>query len=525
MLNPKSLFLFLLLIFTLTFILQVKTDIITETDSPNLNNWKDLINTSMILNNIAQLASDKCEGRFPGTTGDIQAQNFLSNQLSSNNGVPFFDDSNSMIQPFTLPVWTRPVSVNLSINGQYLNYLDEYAEITYTGTTSASGPREIVFTGYGITSDSYDDYFGKDLTGKIALVSSGRPNWVSSEYAFTGWKVWNAANSGAEGLIIVRHPSQNSGFKKSSPSILGFNKNIGTFVANRTVIDQHLDFSTWINDLDSFIDGNTAYRGDKSRFTGITASMEIEVEYKQNVQTGNVVAKFPGVSDKMIIISAHYDHLGKATTGEIYRGSDDDASGVAVVLEVARVLNSYLADYQLQKTIVFALWGAEEIDLVGSDYFVNNLPMSKDVIDLNIQLDMVGAGPSDGYLEINGGDILPENIKSNLQLAADTAEIKNLDLDNPHSRSDHMSFINKDVPAVMFFWDNITKHENYHTVNDQMGDLNEEVLEKVTKMVVGYLIDHEKVVQDSSISSDTVTGFPTLIGTIAIFVIVIRRQR
>jgi Zn-dependent M28 family amino/carboxypeptidase len=291
------------------------------------------------------------------------------------------------------------------------------------------------------------------------------------------------------------------------------------------VIDQHLDFTDWIKDLDSSIRGKAHYRGIKSQFTGITATMEIEVEYKENVQTGNVVAKFPGVSEKMIILSGHYDHLGKAPTGEIYRGSDDDASGVAIVLEVARVLNSYLADYQLQKTIVFALWGAEDIDLVGSDYFVKNLPMSKEKIDLVIQLDMVGVGPSDGYLEINGGDILSENIKSNLQSAAATAEIKTLDLNLPHGGSDHVSFMNNDIPAVMFFWDNITKHVNYHTVNDQIENLNEEVLEKVTKMVVSYLIDHEKVVQESSITSNIVTGFPALIGTITIFVVLIRRQR
>ncbi|MHA1989704.1 MAG: M20/M25/M40 family metallo-hydrolase [Candidatus Hodarchaeales archaeon] len=509
----------------MAFILPVNAGIITGTDSPNLNNWENFVNSTSIINDITQLASDECEGRYPGTTGDVQAQNFISNQLASVNAVPFFDDSNSMIQPFTLTEWARPVRVNLSIEGHYLNYLNDYVEATFTGATSAPNPSEIVFAGYGISTDSYDDYYGKDLTGKIALVVRGRPDWVDSEYAYTGWKSWTAANHGAEGLIMVNHPSQNSGFKKSSPSVEGFNKDMGIFLANRTVIDQYLDFSNWVNDLDSFINSNTAYHGEKSLFTGLTGTMEIVTEYKQNVQAGNVVAKFPGKTDDMIIVSAHYDHLGKATTGEIYRGADDDASGVAIVIETARILSNYLTDYELQKTIVFALWGAEEIGLVGSKFFINNLPMSKDKIDLVIQLDMVGVGPTDGYLEINGGDLLAENVKTDLQSAAVTSAIGSLDLDLPHGGSDHVSFLNNDIPAVLFFWDNISEHKKYHTVNDQIEDLNEEVLVKVTKMLVSYLIDHEKVVQDSSISSDTVTGFPALLVTIAVFVIVIKRQR
>jgi Zn-dependent M28 family amino/carboxypeptidase len=138
---------------------------------------------------------------------------------------------------------------------------------------------------------------------------------------------------------------------------------------------------------------------------------------------------------------------------------------------------------------------------------------------------MVGVGPTDGYLEINGGDLLAENVKTDLQSAAVTSAIGSLDLDLPHGGSDHVSFLNNDIPAVLFFWDNISEHKKYHTVNDQIEDLNEEVLVKVTKMLVSYLIDHEKVVQDSSISSDTVTGFPALLVTIAVFVIVIKRQR
>ncbi|MHA1984849.1 MAG: hypothetical protein ACW967_10865, partial [Candidatus Hodarchaeales archaeon] len=109
---------------TFALVLPINASIITENDSPNLNNWENLINTSLILDDISYLASDECEGRFPGTIGDIQAQNFISNQLTSVNAVPFLEDTNSLIQHFTLPVWTRPIKVNLSINDQYLNYLN-----------------------------------------------------------------------------------------------------------------------------------------------------------------------------------------------------------------------------------------------------------------------------------------------------------------------------------------------------------------------------------------------------------------
>lgn len=451
--------------------------------------WATQIETESMMDDIAELSSKNYQGRFSGSKGDILAQNYISNKLNDSNILPIF--SNSYFQNFTLPHWSQPTDVNVTIGNNQLKYLTDYVEATLTGESNITTPTEIIFCGYGIETNMFNDYGGVSVVGKIVLVSTGGPPFVPYEYKYTSSKVNKAMEHGAIGLIIAQHPSEVTPFKKSTATEYGFQKNMATILANRTAIDQYINFTALINDLDAHISDYPNYSGEKSSITNKFGTMQILIDYKANVPSINILGQIKGNTDSYIIISAHYDHLGVTATNNYYPGADDDGSGVAVVLELARILSAYNSQNRTNKNIIFAFWSSEELGLIGSDYFVNHLPIQAEKIALVLHLDMIGVGPSDGYLYIDGGALLPTKTQSSLQKAGIKAGIPNLKLTDLEGGSDHVSFAYLGRPAVMLFWDNIASHVNYHTILDKSSDINPEVLKKVSLFIINYLFDYE----------------------------------
>lgn len=451
--------------------------------------WVALIEIDSMIEDITELSSENYQGRFPGSKGDILAQNYIFNKLNDSNIIPLIP--NSYFQNFSLPYWSQPTYANVTIENNQLQYLTDYVEATLTGESKLNTSTEIIFCGYGIESNLFNDYDGVYVTGKIVLVSTGGPSFVPYEYKYTSSKINTAVAHGAVGLIIAQHPSIGTPFKKSTATEYGFQKSIATILANRTTLDQYINFTSLINNLDAYVSDNPNYSGEKSNTTGKFGTMNILINYKENMPTVNILGQIKGDSDSYIIISAHYDHLGVTATKNFYPGADDDGTGVAVVLELARILSGYSSQNKTSKNIIFAFWSSEELGLIGSDYFVNHLPIQAEKIELVLHLDMVGVGPSDGYLYIDGGAMLPTKTQDSLQKAGTKSGISHLELTDLEGGSDHVSFTYIERPAVMLFWDNIASHLHYHTINDKSSDINPDVLKKVTLFILNYLFEYE----------------------------------
>ncbi|MHA2298354.1 MAG: M28 family peptidase [Candidatus Hodarchaeales archaeon] len=474
----------------------------------NGDSWVQQVDTSRMLADIEVLASDQYKGRFIGTLGDEMTQDYINNQLAELN-VSAMTSRDDFKQPFDVSPWviaTNPI--NLIIDGQTLVYGEDYIELTFSGNSSITS--EIFFAGYGISTYDYDDYSDIDVTGKIVVVSRGTPEGVSYEYGYYSAKAKTAHEFGASGLIAFRHPNTGSDtFRKGTVTPYNFAPDMGTLSANRTSLERiGLNVSEWINDLDTSLSSGISYQGSKSRGTGINATMEVTVQYKQKAESANVIAKFQGInsgeSDRAIILSAHHDHQGENLEGEVYPGADDDASGVAVVLEVARVLDYLYDRYNFQKSVILALWGAEEIGLYGSYHYVNNPLFPLERTDLVIQHDMVGLGPVDGTLYVEGGSYIPSTMMEDIHQAATVhGKIQNV-LATGGGGSDHIAFLDNGVPGVMFFWDEISEHPYYHTPGDTVDLIDPEVLEKVTMTTLGYLIDSSILVEDQSVATEFV---------------------
>jgi len=211
----------------------------------------------------------------------------------------------------------------------------------------------------------------------------------------------------------------------------------------------------------------------------------------QEVREGlspNVVGRLAGVRDEYLALTAHYDHLRPAETGEdrIFNGADDNASGTAVVLELARRFGARAAARSRAScSLLFVAFTAEELGLLGSRFFVEHLPVEEDAVLGNINLDMVSRGEEDLiFCEAGEGS-------ERLLGAARTANERLGELrvrfgEHPEwlSQSDQFSFLRAGIPALYF---GVEDHEDYHRVSDHADRILPELAARVGRLVEGIV--------------------------------------
>ncbi|MFX1512340.1 MAG: M28 family peptidase, partial [Promethearchaeota archaeon] len=477
-------------------------------------NWINQVDGNRMLTDIQVLASNQFGGRYPATEGDELTLNYLNYQLTGLNASPL-TNRGDFRQPFNVTPWVMPIApIDLTIAGETLVYGKDYVELAYTGNSSVVTPTEIVFAGYGIFSSTFNDYRDLDVSGKIVLVCRRTPpgGEVDPYHGYFSVKAYAAYLRGAMCMIVVEPPW--SGTDKAVKGTLtsdGFIPDMGSLSANRTSLEQlGLNISDWINEVDTAYNSTGSYFGSHSRYTGINATLEVRSAYRANAESANIIAKFQGTetgsSERAFIISAHHDHLGASPVGSIFYGADDDASGVAVVLEVARVLNGLYKNNNFRKTVIIAFWGGEEEGLIGSRHFTYTEPLFPlQQIDLVIQHDMVGVGPVDGKLRVGEGYHFPAVVEDIDQVALEYGNIQEVIVSE--DASDHLAFLEKNVPAVNFFWDDLENHPYLHTTQDTADLITPEILEKVTLTTLGYLIDSQNllITDSSTMPSDSST--------------------
>lgn len=198
----------------------------------------------------------------------------------------------------------------------------------------------------------------------------------------------------------------------------------------------------------------------------------------------NVVAMIPGqgtLASQIVVLGAHYDHLGYGgpgsldpdSVGVVHNGADDNASGTAALLETARILNRRVAPEQ--RTLVFVAFTAEELGLLGSDYYVKHVTQPIDSTFAMVNFDMVGRLRENKLVAIGTGSApeLPQLLDSvNTGYGLGVSPV-----DDPWGRSDHSSFYGAGVPVIHFFTDN---HEDYHRTTDDWNTINVEGIQRVS---------------------------------------------
>jgi Zn-dependent M28 family amino/carboxypeptidase len=371
-------------------------------------------------------------------------------------------------------------------NSRTLEPERDFVPFNFSSTGAAEG--EVVFAGYGITAPEYhyDDYAGLDVKDKFVLIfrhepQEGDENSVFNGKSFTSHaqfasKASNAKMHGAKGIVLVndmhQHAADEDRFEKLQ-NTLGLDSAGIFFVqvkfeeAERMVAPAKKN----LREIAAAIDRDLK---PQSFALPAEARVKLEVDIQRDIRTvHNVAGYLPGQTDEYVVIGAHYDHLGLGGPNSLapdqfgtpHHGADDNASGTAGLLELARY---FASQPKQQRGILFLAFTGEELGLLGSNHYVNHpeLPLSKAVAMIN--LDMIGR-MQDSKVHVSGmgtGSTLKKTIdeigpKYDLNLV--TAD------QGGYGPSDHMSFTLKQVPVLFFF---TALHKDYHRPSDTWDKIN-----------------------------------------------------
>lgn len=438
--------------------------------------------------NIYYLASDSLKGRQSGEEGNNLAAKYIREKFEK-AGLQLMYDAG--FQSFSLVAEAELEEGNtLAVGDRSFEAEKDFLPYAFSANTTVEAG--VVFAGYGIQVDrdtlKWDDFGTADVNGKWILVLQGdpdldNPNSPYLEFSSERSKGLTASDKNAAGLILVAGPKFSEEDKLSD---LFFDKNSSRFsipviqVTRALANDILSGTGETIESLETKINEN---HSGLSLVTDASVKASVNVVLKEE-ETQNVVAMLPGtdpvLKDEYVVVGAHFDHLGMGGPGSgsravdtiaVHNGADDNASGVAAVIELAEKM---AAEKVHRRSIIFVAFSAEEMGLVGSKAFTNNAPVETEKMVTMFNFDMVGRLDTSLNAVSVGGtktaieteDILNET-NTGFTLAFSGEGI---------GPSDHASFYLQDIPVIYF---STGAHSDYHTPQDDAELINYEGEKKV----------------------------------------------
>jgi aminopeptidase YwaD len=491
------------------------------------------ITAGELSDHVAFIASDALGGRYTGTTGIAEAEEYIADTFAAMGLSPLPGEKD-----FFLDFELRAVSYDqkrtlLTINGAAHTLGEDFKPFSFS--SEGESEAEVVFAGYGITAPEYDydDYEGLDVEGRIVLVMRHEPDESGSTGRFEGkrhtshayfrTKAKNAAAHGAVGMLLYTDPLHHiadddmrirpvyefastgaggdtqgsTGRRGSRATGIQVADGFIAFHISRGVAGTLLpgmDLQTVQKEVDLGKGVSDIPRGDASM--PLVHIGQFADPIGQIVKARNIAAFLPGTNPKKsewIVVGAHHDHIGSfpGDGDTIYNGADDNASGVAGVIELAE----QFAYKPTERPMVFMTFSAEEIGLYGS-YALDEF----DLIDLSdvgfmLNLDMIGRNPGDPILLY--GDGLAEGLTT-LVLKANEKLLLDLDLqgDTYEPFSDIAVFHDNRIPFLMLY---TGEHDDYHGTGDHAEKLDFNRMEKLLQLSYDIL--------DLAAKADRLPGF------------------
>ena len=441
---------------------------------------------------IKYLSSDSLKGRLTGSPGDSLAAEFIKNKLVSYGLIPLSGDG---LQRFKVTKRIVAGKSNaLLLNG--INYTPDKDFMPLAFSSNAGLESEVVFAGYGfnINTDSlkWNDYNGIDVKGKWVMLLRGDPENENTKSPFIAFspdrdKALLAKDMGAAGVLMVSGPLFDPNDTFESLSSEGFSVDIPVLRIKKEVADIIL--------LKSKIDITALEKKLNDTRKPFSFSTKVAINGKAEIvrelaNTRNVVMLLPGEDEKLkneyLIIGAHFDHLGMGGQGSgsraldtigIHHGADDNASGVAMMLELARKFAETKGSHK--RSIVCLAFTGEEEGLLGSKHFTDDPGINLSSVNAMINLDMVGRLNETNNLQIFGVGTAT-GLKNLIYLKSDTSVIKLTLSDEGYGPSDHSSFYGKNIPVLFYF---TGAHLDYHTPMDTWDKINFDGMVKISGLI------------------------------------------
>lgn len=550
---------------------------------------------------VTYLASDKLEGRRTGTRGARLAAEYIVREFARYKlrpGGTEAGEDRRYVQQFPFVAGVAPGKGNAMRVKAPAPSLTGAPNPSAAGTKSASyadlrpgedwmplgfsangkvSDAQAAFVGYGITAKelSYDDYAGESVRGRVAIAFAGTPDGDDphgklARHADVHWKAIAAREAGAVALLIITRAEN---FREDGSSRMRYDNSAGDAGLPVVTISRQVAASLLAGLAPSLIElekASAAARRTSNAAPGaqdnqaarqtlapqlLNVSLTLSVDVvKRQAPASNVIGILEGTDPKLkneaVVIGAHYDHLGRGgegslvpVEGQVHHGADDNASGVAGLLELARLFSIE----RPRRTLVFIAFSGEEEGLLGSNFYVNHptVPLAQTVAMIN--MDMIGrlkdnkliiggTGTSEQWRSIieaanpsagaGGQTITGSSPVSNLPVGAKGQPVAALNRARPfaltlsedgYGPSDHASFYLKQVP-VLFFWTGT--HSDYHKPSDTADKIDYEAQARIVSLVL-QIVRSVDAMQNRPVftvaksqPSARATGFRVSLGTI-----------
>jgi hypothetical protein len=447
-----------------------------------------------LLDHIKFLSADELQGRGNGSEGLERAADYIAREFRAAGLRPGVDGS-GWFQPFemtaglsigegnALAVTARGRSVRLALGESYLPLA-----VTPSDAPVVLDDLPVVFAGYGISAPSlnYDDYAGLEVDGKAVLIFSHEPQEARSDSRLNGAqplrettlysKAAAARMRGARALVVVSDPSHRTdglNYRTFAIEADAEDHGIPVLRARRDEMAPVLK-ELGLDELAAAIDIDLIPRSRALPGTTIDYTQRLAVK-RRTVR--NVVGVLPGARDakdeEAIVLGGHYDHVGLGgrfsstpeRTGEVHNGADDNASGIAALIEIARAAAAERARFP--RTLVFVAFAGEERGLLGSKHYTDHpvVPLADTVAMIN--LDMIGRAR--GRVEVGGLNGPAASLRADVEAAARTAGLDARPGGPGAGRSDDSNFIDHRVPALHLF---TGFHDDYHRPSDDWNRID-----------------------------------------------------
>ncbi len=473
-----------------------------------------VVDAQRLAQDVAWLADDAREGRRAGTAGEGAAADWLAARMAELGLVPAGDDG--FFQAFDVPLepeeggrsWVMTIpETRAGTATDALPITGENSIVPLFCSAGGGADGRLAFRGYGMihAERAWDDY-PERCDGAIALIVRGTPEVSAGEtepsdavanphsphavsasdstadvqlaartaaFGNSGSifnKIMTAKRMGAVAVILAQHP------RDRGQPLLAFH-NGHTAMASLPAVSVSVAVAErllpgYVKRVEA-IDARAARTGERDASSSSSAGrVALSADVRRGTGTArNVLGLLRGTPGaRTIVVGAHFDHLGRGGSGslapgafgEIHNGADDNASGTAVVLEMARVLSSGPPPVD---DVLFALWSGEELGLIGSDHWAKEPTVPLERVACNLNFDMVGRA-DDGVLHVLGAGTSPA-FGDWLEEAGGRAELElGVSLSGRGvGGSDHQTFLNREIPALHFF---SGVHADYHKPSDDV---------------------------------------------------------
>jgi hypothetical protein len=489
---------------------------------------KAKVSEKQLRSHVEYLASPELAGRAAPEPGSELAQKYVAAHfkeygLKELPGAPGYMQSVPLIVSRTDYERSR---LTINAGGKITEFIPDKEVFFFPrGGKDSDLTAGVLLAGYGIRAPefSYDDFASADPKGKFLLIFNREPQEKDTASIFNGAKptkysqpqvkVRIAREMGALGVLIIQPP--NNGLPPIESTLDRYRKTQNDpLIQLAEERDAFPVFYLTNNAAGALLGGFdlSAYQkgidekltGDPRLLNGIEVTLNIRFKETQETTTANVVSYYPGQTDEAVLVLAHHDHIGMSD-GVLNPGADDNASGTAGLLEMARLFSQ--SKEKLRRGVIFLSTGAEEVGTLGALYFSKHLPIPAEKIAAALNMDCIGRDASTQFRAMQDSILGPEPNTLMIfysgqtpvldSLAQKVNEITKLNLIMEPSlhfsgSSDHIHFHDLRIPSMFFF---TGFHRDYHTPEDVPNKLNYEKMTRVVMLGYGILADLAQISQ------------------------------